>query len=39
MTPAIGPLLANIDFPSDLKKLKVEELPQLCREIANLSLM
>jgi len=33
MTPAIGPLLANIDFPSDLKKLKVEELPQLCREI------
>ncbi len=36
MTPAVGPLLAKIDFPSDLKKLKVEELPQLCTEIRQL---
>ena len=28
-----GPLLAAIDSPSDLRKLAVEQLPQLCREI------
>lgn len=33
MTPAVGPLLANIDSPADLKKLSIEELPQLCEEI------
>ncbi|MBE0646448.1 MAG: 1-deoxy-D-xylulose-5-phosphate synthase [Bacteroidales bacterium] len=36
MTPAIGPLLANIDSPDDLKKLSVEELPKLCDEIRSL---
>ncbi|MFH1297281.1 MAG: 1-deoxy-D-xylulose-5-phosphate synthase [Bacteroidota bacterium] len=36
MTPVIGPLLANIDSPADLKKLDVEELPQLCEEIRSL---
>lgn len=36
MTPAIGPLLANVDFPADLKKLDIEELPQLCEEIRTL---
>ena len=36
MTPNIGPLLANIDTPEDLKKLSVEELPQLCEEIRSL---
>jgi 1-deoxy-D-xylulose-5-phosphate synthase len=33
MTPKIGDLLALINNPSDLKKLKTEELPELCREI------
>jgi len=33
MSPAYGPLLAQINLPSDLKKLKPEELPQLCQEI------
>ena len=33
MTPLTGPLLSNINFPSDLKKLKLEELPKLCEEI------
>jgi len=28
-----GPLLATIDSPADLRKLKVEQLPQLCAEI------
>ncbi|MBN1197831.1 MAG: 1-deoxy-D-xylulose-5-phosphate synthase [Bacteroidales bacterium] len=36
MTPAIGPLLANVDSPADLKKLNIEELPQLCEEIRTL---
>jgi len=36
MTPAIGPLLANVDTPADLKKLDMEELPQLCEEIRTL---
>ncbi len=33
MFPQPGPLLSKIDFPSDLKKLGVEELPALCEEI------
>jgi len=33
MTPLTGPLLTNINLPSDLKKLKLEELPALCEEI------
>ena len=33
MTPQTSPLLSQIDFPDDLKKLKVEDLPQLCNEI------
>lgn len=27
------PLLANIDSPSDLKKLSIDQLPQVCREL------
>jgi len=27
------PLLASIDYPEDLKKLSIEQLPQLCEEI------
>ena len=26
-------LLNNIEYPSDLKKLKVEQLPQVCEEL------
>ncbi len=33
MTPSAGPLLSVVDFPADLKKLAIEELPQLCEEI------
>jgi len=33
MTPLTGPLLTHINFPSDLKKLKLDELPLLCEEI------
>ena len=33
MTPLTGPLLTNINLPSDLKKLKLDELPALCGEI------
>ena len=33
MTPAVGPLLANINSPEDLRKLRVDQLPQLCAEI------
>lgn len=33
MTPVTGPLLTRIDLPSDLKKLKLDELPQLCDEV------
>jgi 1-deoxy-D-xylulose-5-phosphate synthase len=33
MTPAIGPLLTQINNPDDLKKLRVDQLPQLCEEI------
>jgi len=36
MTPAIGPLLAKINIPDDLKKLPLEKLPQLCEEIRSL---
>ena len=33
MTPLTGPLLTNINLPSDLKKLKLDDLPALCEEI------
>ncbi|MEI8005597.1 MAG: 1-deoxy-D-xylulose-5-phosphate synthase [Bacteroidota bacterium] len=33
MTPAIGPLLAHISSPEDLRKLSIDQLPQLCAEI------
>jgi len=33
MTPAQGTLLSNIDSPDDLRKLPVEELPQVCKDI------
>jgi len=33
MTPAQGTLLSNIDSPEDLRKLPIEELPQLCKDI------
>jgi 1-deoxy-D-xylulose-5-phosphate synthase len=33
MNAKIGKLLTGIDAPSDLKKLDIEELPLLCREI------
>ena len=33
MPPFSGPLLSKVNFPSDLKKLKLEELPQLCEEV------
>jgi 1-deoxy-D-xylulose-5-phosphate synthase len=33
MTPAQGTLLSNIDSPKDLRKLPIEELPQLCKDI------
>ena len=33
MTPNTGPLLSGINLPSDLKKLKLEDLPALCGEI------
>jgi 1-deoxy-D-xylulose-5-phosphate synthase len=33
MTAKIGDLLARINDPSDLRKLKVEDLPELCTEI------
>jgi 1-deoxy-D-xylulose-5-phosphate synthase len=35
MTPKTGDLLININDPSDLRKLSVEALPQLCEEIRN----
>lgn len=31
--PEPGPLLGRIDSPEDLRRLRVEELPQLCREV------
>jgi 1-deoxy-D-xylulose-5-phosphate synthase len=33
MTPAQGTLLSNIDSPADLRKLPVEELPQVCKDV------
>jgi len=33
MTPAQGTLLSNIDSPVDLRKLPIEELPQLCKDV------
>src|SRR5690349_19231823 len=33
MSYKAGLLLEKIDYPSDLRKLKEEELPQLCREL------
>lgn len=33
MTPVAGTLLASINDPADLRKLKPEELPRLCSEI------
>lgn len=33
MTPVTGPLLTKINAPSDLKKIKLDELPALCEEI------
>jgi 1-deoxy-D-xylulose-5-phosphate synthase len=33
MTPAQGTLLSNIDSPEDLRKLPIEELPQLCKDV------
>ncbi|MDP4281182.1 MAG: 1-deoxy-D-xylulose-5-phosphate synthase [Bacteroidota bacterium] len=33
MTARVGELLAKVNSPSDLKKLKLEQLPQLCEEI------
>ena len=33
MTPANGTLLSKIDSPADLRKLEIEELPKLCKEI------
>ncbi|MFH1005253.1 MAG: 1-deoxy-D-xylulose-5-phosphate synthase [Bacteroidota bacterium] len=33
MTFNPGPILEKIEFPSDIRKLKEEELPQLCKEL------
>ncbi|MDO9257716.1 MAG: 1-deoxy-D-xylulose-5-phosphate synthase [Bacteroidales bacterium] len=33
MTPAQGTLLSNIDSPADMRKLPVEELPQVCKDV------
>jgi len=33
MIPKAGPLLQNISYPSDLRKLKEDDLPQLCQEL------
>lgn len=33
MSDTVGTLLERVEFPSDLKKLKEEELPQLCQEL------
>jgi len=33
MTPSVGPLLAQINLPADLRKFKPEDLPRLCEEI------
>ena len=33
MTPKTGPLLAQVNNPEDLKKIPLQDLPQLCEEI------
>ncbi len=33
MTPAQGTLLSNIDSPADLRKLPIEDLPQVCKDV------
>jgi 1-deoxy-D-xylulose-5-phosphate synthase len=33
MTPQPGPLLAGVNYPSDLRKLTLDQLPQLCEEV------
>lgn len=33
MSPEAGPILKNINYPEDLKKVPEENLPQLCQEI------
>lgn len=33
MSYQAGPLLEKVNYPSDLRKLKEEELPQLCKEL------
>ena len=33
MTPAQGTLLSNIDSPYDLRKLPIDELPQVCKDV------
>lgn len=33
MTPAKGTLLSNINSPADLRKLPIEALPQLCKDV------
>ncbi len=33
MTPAQGTLLSNINSPADLRKLPIEELPQVCKDV------
>jgi len=33
MTPAQGTLLSNIESPADLRKLPIEELPQVCKDV------
>lgn len=33
MIPKAGPLLQNITYPSDLRKLKEDDLPELCQEL------
>ena len=35
MTPKIGNLLSTINDPSDLRQLRIEDLPELCEEIRN----
>ena len=33
MSDTVGALLQKVEYPSDLKKLKEEELPQFCQEL------
>lgn len=36
MTPRIGPLLDRVNYPEDLKKISLQDLPRLCEEIRTL---